>query len=384
MKKIVCIYMIINIITGKFYIGQTIDFERRKREHMRNPPPGMQDDVDKYGSDVFKFEIVEECRREELNDKENYYITELEPAYNTIKAHNWTHTPETCKKISDAKMGHSTAPESCELMSSKRLHVSLADEHVEKCRQASFGNKSRSKPVMCVETGKVYPNMKTAAADIGIDPSAISGVIRGINITAGGYHWRYPDGEENKGSQHRNMPVMDEDTGKIYPTIDAAAADLGISATTISRIAHGQTISILHFKFVQEPTHNKIRSEDERKNHPACPVICLETGEQFSSIRQAAKALGVSHGAISAVLRGIGIAVDGLHFCYADDRPNKIRDETTRKTTSGKPILCIETGQVFPSLKAAADSLNLNHSNICGVLKGKRPSVGGFHFEYVT
>ena len=384
MKNVICIYMITNTITGDFYIGQTTDMHERELAHRREPPPKMRDDVEEYTWDAFKFEIIEECAKEELNEKENYYITKLDPEYNTIKIHNWTHTPETCKKISEAKMGHSTTPESCELMSSKRLHVSLTDEHIEKCRQASFGNKSRSKPVMCVETGKVYPNMKTAAADVVISPSAISLVLRGITLTAGGYHWRYPDGEENKGSQHRNMPVMDEDTGKIYPTIDAAAADLGISATTISRIAHGQTISTLHFKFLQEPTYNEIRSEDERKNHSACPVICLETGEQFSSIRQAAKALGISHGVISAILRGVGIAANGLHFCYADDRPNKIRDETTRKTTSSKSILCVETGQVFPSLKAAADSLNLNHSNICGVLKGKRPSVGGLHFEYVT
>lgn len=318
MKKLVCIYKITNKITGDFYIGQTIDFHERQLQHKREPQPKMREDVEKYGWDAFKFEIVEECSREVLNDRENYYITKLNPAYNTIKIHNWTHTPETCQKISLANMGHTHTIESCELMSEKRLGVTLSDEHKEKCRQKSLGNKSRSKAVVCVETGKVYPNMKIAAADIRIDPSAISGVIRGSNITAGGYHWRYADEDANTGSKKRNVAVICLDTGEYFPTLEAAAKKFGINLSTVSKIVRGKCKSSLHFKRAEEPTHNEIRGEDERKNHLPDAVICVETGERFESIRQAAKITGVAATSISRVLKGTLVTAGGFHWKYAE------------------------------------------------------------------
>ena len=378
----ICIYKITNTVTGDFYIGQTIDFHERELQHKRDPQPKMRDDVEKYGWDAFKFEVVEECSREELNEKENYYITELDPAYNTIKIHNWTHTPETCEKIRQAKLGHPTAPESCEKMSEKRLGVTLSDEHKEKCRQKSLGNKSRSKAVVCVETGKVYDNMKIAAADIGIDPSAISGVIRGVNITAGGYHWSYADESVEQGSRKRNVAVICEDTGEQFPTFEAAAKKFGISATTVSKIARGESISSLHFKLVEEPKYNEIRGENERKNHLPDAVICIETGEKFDSIRQAAKATGIANTSISGVLKGKLITAGGFHWKYADGRPIKVREKKIPKTVA-KPIICLETKKIFPSVKAAAEEIGAGNSAISNVLKGRTKTAGGFHWKYI-
>lgn len=382
MDNIVCIYKITNTVTGDFYIGQTIDFNTRIMAHKRDPQPKMRDDVEKYGWDAFKFEILEECAREVLNDKENEYITKLDPAYNTIKIHNWTHTPETCEKIRQAKLGQTHTEESCEKMSEKRLGVTLSDDHKEKCRQSSLGNKSRSKAVICVETGKVYPNMKIAGAEIGIDPSAISGVIRGVNITAGGYHWKYADEEDaNKGSRKRNVAVFCEDTGEFFPTLEAAAKKFGVNASTIGKIVRGKCKSSLHFKRVEEPVYNEIRGEDKRSNHIPDAVICVETGERFESIRKAAKATGISNTSISGVLKGKMLTAGGYHWQYADDRPNNIRDENTRKFS--KSVVCLETGEVFPSLKIAAETLNINSSSLCGALKGRCSSVHGLHFKYV-
>jgi len=276
MDKLICIYKITNTVTGDFYIGQMRDLDRRIRCHKNNPP------------------------------------------YNTIKIHNWTHTPETCLKISLANMGREHTTESCEKMSEKRLGVTLSDEQKEKCRQKSLGNKSRSKAVVCVETGKVYDNMKIAAADIGIDPSAISGVIRGVNITAGGYHWRYADEDANTGSRKRNVAVICLDTGEYFPTCEAAAKKFGISATTVSRIANGKYRSSLHFILAEEPSYNEIRGENKRGNHRPEAVICVETNERFQSIRHAARTMGIANTSISGVLRGTLKTAGGFHWKYAD------------------------------------------------------------------
>ena len=231
---------------------------------------------------------------------------------------------------------------------------------------------------MCVETGKVYPNAKIAAADVGISPSAISCVLRGVLVTAGGYHWRYDNEDENKGSRKRNMPVIDEDTGKIYSTIDEAAQDLGISATTISRIAHGQTISTLHFKFIQEPTYNEIRTVDKRFGSTAhnIPIFCEDTGTEFSSLKEASEILNIPVHSISSMLHGRTKTAQGYTFHYVDGQ--------SHKKTVPRRIRCIETGEEFDNVNDAAAFVNRNPRTVANHLRGYKKSVGGFHLEYIV
>ena len=76
------IYKITNKINGKCYIGQAIDIKRRWNDHRKeafNPHSHCYEyplyrAMRKYGIGHFKFEIIEECLQEELNDKEIFYI----------------------------------------------------------------------------------------------------------------------------------------------------------------------------------------------------------------------------------------------------------------------------------------------------------------------
>lgn len=76
------IYKITNLINNKVYIGQSIDIEKRLKDHINglNNHYGhnshFQNAWDKYGEDNFKFEILEEvynCNL--LNEREIYYIS---------------------------------------------------------------------------------------------------------------------------------------------------------------------------------------------------------------------------------------------------------------------------------------------------------------------
>lgn len=49
--------------------------------------------------------------------------------------------------------------------------------------------------VMNVTTGKIYPSIKEAAAEVGCNPRGISNVLAGYCNTAAGCEWRYVDGE---------------------------------------------------------------------------------------------------------------------------------------------------------------------------------------------
>ena len=90
------IYKIQNKINNKIYIGQSIEVEERIKEHKRIPfrenrPTyfySLYSDMRKYGIENFSFEIIEECKKDELNKKEEYYIQQ----YNSFQ-NGYNQTP---------------------------------------------------------------------------------------------------------------------------------------------------------------------------------------------------------------------------------------------------------------------------------------------------
>ena len=78
------IYKITNLINQKSYIGQSNNIERRKTEHFSNNNYD-QSVIDKAiqleGIENFKFEVLEECTNEQLDEREKYWIA----YYNTYE-----------------------------------------------------------------------------------------------------------------------------------------------------------------------------------------------------------------------------------------------------------------------------------------------------------
>lgn len=72
------IYCAINRINNKKYIGQTIDFKKRKMEHIRSifkNETTFQKAMNKYGVKNFKWEIIDYANSlEELDEKEVFWI----------------------------------------------------------------------------------------------------------------------------------------------------------------------------------------------------------------------------------------------------------------------------------------------------------------------
>lgn len=93
MNKICCVYKLTNTVTGKFYIGSTLNFYARMKyhhySHDRNPNKELGADIEKYGWDSFRVEILEECTKENIRSRERFYIELLnavENGYNIVKA----------------------------------------------------------------------------------------------------------------------------------------------------------------------------------------------------------------------------------------------------------------------------------------------------------
>lgn len=70
------IYKIENLLNQKVYIGQSVNVERRLKEHSYGQGKRIPADVAilAEGKENFSFEIIEECSLDELNERETYWI----------------------------------------------------------------------------------------------------------------------------------------------------------------------------------------------------------------------------------------------------------------------------------------------------------------------
>lgn len=86
------IYKYQNLINNKIYIGKAKDIMQRKRDHRYNASNPKRDNcvfhkaLRKYGENNFSFEIIEECPKEKLDEREQYWIkyynTKIPNGYN--------------------------------------------------------------------------------------------------------------------------------------------------------------------------------------------------------------------------------------------------------------------------------------------------------------
>lgn len=190
------IYLITNTITGARYVGQSIDIERRWTEHrtpnasFKNKSKRFIDDIKQYGISNFKFEVLEECERGKLLERERYWIGELKPEYNTI---NCGIPADTRKKISKTLKAYwRSMPKDQqdkiirENLKGPSVGHAVRPETREKLRAAQTGKNLFR--VRVIETGVVYSGMRECAQALGCSYYSIINGLKGKTKTTKGYH----------------------------------------------------------------------------------------------------------------------------------------------------------------------------------------------------
>ena len=102
--KISGVYEIINTITGDFYIGSSVDLERRKQHHFsesyrkHEPNKPLYKDIKQYGENSFLFKPIWLCNPEELKKYEQIAIEKYKPKYNVCAAYTGMSKKEYMKQ----------------------------------------------------------------------------------------------------------------------------------------------------------------------------------------------------------------------------------------------------------------------------------------------
>ena len=103
MEKISAVYKIVNTVTGDFYVGSSRNVKRRWENHKsqctwkRNQNNKLYQDMQKYGVDKFRLQILAPVMPEYLTQVEQELIEMLKPAYNSRRANG--HDVERYKDV---------------------------------------------------------------------------------------------------------------------------------------------------------------------------------------------------------------------------------------------------------------------------------------------
>jgi group I intron endonuclease len=117
-KKYGIIYKATNVENGKVYIGKSVrDMEKRRRQHEYDAKRGSEVHfhraLRKYGTDAFKWEIIDTATtKDELDEKEKYWIAHYDAVnngYNMTEGGEgvlgWKPSEETRRKWSKTRKG---------------------------------------------------------------------------------------------------------------------------------------------------------------------------------------------------------------------------------------------------------------------------------------
>lgn len=158
------IYKIVHIASGRCYVGQSQDINFRWSCHKRDLEKGhhiakfLQRSWQKYGESQFEFTILEECPLCKLDEREQFWMDELEPEFNSCRFVGSTrgfkhseetkarmragqNTPEVRAKKTAALKGRVFSEESKAKMSAAKLGKAQTEEHRRKGAISRMGKK---------------------------------------------------------------------------------------------------------------------------------------------------------------------------------------------------------------------------------------------------
>lgn len=268
------IYKIQNLVNGKIYIGQSVHIQARFSQHKREAKNGntrpLYNAIRKYGIENFSFEIIEECSKEMLNEREIYWIKK----YNSFHS-GYNLTPggsepykvdidliyslwdngKSAKEIAEiANVGKTSVYNylcdypNYSVTESNRRGGKLAYETAVKSGNIKYRLNSEPNSISIIqytlsgEYIKSWFSQNQIERELGIDSDLIGRVLNGKQKQAGGFQWKRT-GEEPKDLTKEvrcrlGVIQYDLDGNEInrFPSVKAAAIAMKCDPKNISRV----------------------------------------------------------------------------------------------------------------------------------------------------
>lgn len=128
-------------------------------------------------------------------------------------------------------------------------------------------------------------------------------------------------------------------------------------------------------------------------NNPgSIKVVCVNTGEVFDTINDAAIKYNLCDRCISACCKGTRNTTgnhpdtgERMVWQYYDEwlvEPKEYNKSIKRKKSDERCVICVETGVIYDSVTEAANSVGLHRTTVGDVCRGKNNTAGGYRWAY--
>lgn len=225
------VYVHINKINNKVYVGQTNNLTKRWRGNGCDYKKSIYfyNAVQKYGWDNFQHIILKEgLTKEEADEYEQYYIDYYksrynENGYNIREGGSHGALSESTKELlskqakekgkwagdnnprhldplygeRNGMYGKHHTQETKEKISATLKGKTLSEETKEKISNYMNTNHPRAKKVRCIETGEIFLSARKAAEAYNTVHACIARVCNGERKTTKGLHWEWYDDNTN-------------------------------------------------------------------------------------------------------------------------------------------------------------------------------------------
>lgn len=249
--------------------------------------------------------------------------------------------------------------------------------------------------VICLETGTRYKTYVDAERDLDVKANNIMQAVKSESHYAGGYHFvnsaeystlsrKEIEHILKKGGSSRAVVCVE--TGKRYESVKAASREYGDRQES-ARSGIGlccknpyRTFDGKHWCYPDD-LESRIDNAEKYTVPRKTAVQCLETGKMYESIADASRDTGIKNTSIRAVARGDRHKAGGYTWKYVNPASDK-HGNKGRNQPSARKVRCVETGNQFNSLSAAARAVSLREGTVIRRAIERDGTAGGYHWEY--
>jgi group I intron endonuclease len=180
--------------SNKIYVGQSIEIKKRwKRDYFTlncKTQTKLYNSLKKYTPHNHKFEVIEECKTEELLERETYWkikyrVLETPSLCCRLDGKGGKLSEETKLKISKSNRGISRnrgiskSKEQKSKMSDAVKNRIYTPERLSKMKNSMKGKNTRD--IICINTGQMFNSIRQCAEKMGYKERTISAILLGNN-----------------------------------------------------------------------------------------------------------------------------------------------------------------------------------------------------------
>ena len=379
------VYIVTNLMNGKKYIGKRSCKCKIEDDKYMGSGYLLAKAKEKYGIENFEKKILLVCETEEEAYEEEKKAIELVKAWENPMYYNLVpgghgfcsryikgennpfygkkHTEETKERIKFKLKGKMCGEKNPNYGKKMSMEQKIKISKSRKGKYAGIYHPN-IKPVICLNTGKVYDYIKQASKQYNISSSLIIECCKG-NICSAGFDksmneplvWMYLNDYKQTANTNVNYVLIKGLNSKakrpkkviclndlqVFDSLGDASKNYNTNISGICECCQGvQNVGGKHpitkeplvWKYLEdyekmtkqeiyEALCNGINFKKGKNNPNSSQVVCVDTMEVFDYIKQAGKKYNIHPTNISRVCRGLGKTAGKLRWMYLEDYENK-------------------------------------------------------------